>query len=269
MSKKRLDCLGWILLLTAFTACAIRNQATVKLPDIPVIYPTIIDFDLPRIDLYSYLEPVALMKTEIPPEPVFDITENFCQHDINHVSSYDPKLFAGNDALLIDLFHLQRGNYCFPLPGAKVISPYAGKRVGHSGIDLKTFANDTIRAAFDGIIRMAKEYEAYGNVIVIRHFNGLETVYSHNSRNLVKHGERVKAGQPIGLVGRTGRATTDHLHFEVRVNGQHFNPELLFDMECQILQNKCLFCTKNKDRIVISSVDPFPYQSFVRLNRID
>lgn len=97
------------------------------------------------------------------------------------------------------------------MPGGKVISGY-GTRGGHSGDDIKTCARDTIRAAFDGVVRMAKPYGAYGNVIVIRHPNGLETVYSHNVKNLVKSGDVVKAGMAIGLTGRTGRATTEHLH---------------------------------------------------------
>lgn len=133
---------------------------------------------------------------------------------------------------------------CFPLPGAKVISPYAGRRKHHSGVDLKTCANDTIISAFDGIVRLAKPYYAYGNVIVVRHYNGLETVYSHNSKNLVKPGDYVKAGQPIALTGRTGRATTEHLHFEVRVNGQHFNPNLVFDLQERKLNNQCLVFTQ-------------------------
>jgi len=95
-------------------------------------------------------------------------------------------------------------------------------------------------SAFDGIVRLAKPYYAYGNVIVVRHYNGLETVYSHNSKNLVKPGDYVKAGQPIALTGRTGRATTEHLHFEVRVNGQHFNPNLVFDLQERKL-NRTLF----------------------------
>lgn len=72
-------------------------------------------------------------------------------------------------------------------------------------------------------------YFGYGNCVVIRHANGLETLYSHNSRNLVKVGDKVKAGDPIGLTGRTGRATTEHCHFECRVNGHTFDPALIFD----------------------------------------
>ena len=96
--------------------------------------------------------------------------------------------------------------------------------------------------------------------MVIRHYNGLETVYSHNSKNLVKVGERVKAGDPVGLTGRTGRATTEHLHFEVRINGQHFNPSKVFDMEKHKLQNTCLVATKTGRNIAVKAIDILPHQ---------
>ena len=121
-------------------------------------------------------------------------------------------------------------NWCYPLPGAKVISPY-GARGGrsHSGTDLKTKANDNILAAFDGEVVFSGNYYGYGNLVRIKHANGLETYYSHNSKNLVKQGDRVKAGDVIALTGRTGRATTEHLHFETRINGQHVNSNRFFD----------------------------------------
>ena len=120
--------------------------------------------------------------------------------------------------------------WCYPLAGAKVISPY-GARGGrqHTGTDLKTRPNDEIRAAFDGEVVFSDKYAAYGNLIRIKHANGLETYYSHNSKNLVKVGDRVKAGQVIALTGRTGRATTEHLHFETRVNGRSVNSNKYFD----------------------------------------
>ena len=116
------------------------------------------------------------------------------------------------------------------MPGAKVISPY-GARGGrsHSGTDLKTKPNDNILAAFDGEVVFSGNYYGYGNLVRIKHANGLETYYSHNSKNLVKAGDFVKAGQVIALTGRTGRATTEHLHFETRINGQHVNSTRFFD----------------------------------------
>jgi hypothetical protein len=241
---------------------SVHTSTSGNVSGVSAVFP-VCGIDLPSAHFTFYLPPVALAELEAPASPLFDITEDFCAFDMSHISVSDPKLFKNDKTMLIDLTRIQKENYSFPLPGAKMISSYAGRRKNHSGTDLKTFANDTIRAAFDGIVRMAKPYYAYGNVIVIRHFNGLETVYSHNSRHLIKQGEYVKAGTPIALVGRTGRATTEHLHFEVRVNGQHFNPELLFDMDTHELQSKCLVCTQGKNRITISSMDPFSTLPFL------
>jgi murein DD-endopeptidase MepM/ murein hydrolase activator NlpD len=121
--------------------------------------------------------------------------------------------------------------WSYPLPGAKVISPY-GSRGGrrHTGVDLKTVNKDNILAAFDGEVVFSGPFSGYGNLIRIRHDNGLETYYSHNSKNLVKVGEQVKAGQVIALTGQTGRASTPHLHFETRVNGKPQNPAKYFDL---------------------------------------
>jgi len=128
-------------------------------------------------------------------------------------------------------------NWCYPLPGAKVISPY-GSRGGrsHSGTDLKTKPNDNILAAFDGEVVFSDNYHGYGNLIRIKHANGLETYYSHNSKNLVKVGDHVKAGDVIALTGRTGRATTEHLHFETRINGQSVNSARFFDHDTHQLR---------------------------------
>ena len=120
--------------------------------------------------------------------------------------------------------------WSYPLPGAKVISPY-GSRGGrrHTGVDLKTVNKDNILAAFDGEVVFSGPFSGYGNLIRIRHDNGLETYYSHNSKILVKVGEQVKAGQVIALTGQTGRASTPHLHFETRIGGQAVNPNRFFD----------------------------------------
>ena len=127
--------------------------------------------------------------------------------------------------------------WCYPLPGAKVISPYGGRR-HHSGSDIKTKANDQILAAFDGEVVFSGKFGGYGNLIRIKHPNGLETYYSHNSKNLVKVGDYVRAGQVIALTGRTGRASTEHLHFETRVNGKHVNSNKYFDHEQHTIRLK-------------------------------
>lgn len=94
----------------------------------------------------------------------------------------------------------------------------------HKGIDINLHKGDPIVAAFDGMVRIAHLKGAYGNVVIIRHYNGLETVYAHLSKIKVKPGQIVLAGQLIGLGGSTGRSSGPHLHFEVRFKGQALNP---------------------------------------------
>ena len=122
-----------------------------------------------------------------------------------------------------------------PTPSRKVTSKF-GRRWGrlHAGIDVKDYTGDTIYAAFDGKARIVK-YNArgYGYYVVLRHPNGLETLYGHLSKQLIKENQIVKAGEPIGLGGNTGRSYGSHLHFETRVLGLPINPALMFDFENQ------------------------------------
>ena len=178
---------------------------------------------------------------------------HFSSMEINHIRVATPGLFTKDESLLLHLDTLTENEYAFPLPGAKVISPY-GTRRGHSGADLKTCAGDTIRAAFSGVVRMSKPYAAYGNVVVIRHSNGLETIYSHNVKNLVQSGDWVLAGQPVALTGRTGRATIEHLHFATRINGQHFNPDLIFNLKEGTLRKECVQCAKKGNGVTVKAI---------------
>lgn len=134
------------------------------------------------------------------------------------------------DSFLVNLKH-----FCMPTT-SKVITSNFGRRWGrmHKGIDVKVYIGDTIRSAFSGKVRIVK-YEAngYGNYVVIRHYNGLETIYGHMSKHLVKENQIVKAGEPIGLGGNTGRSTGSHLHFETRLCGVALNPALMFDFRNQ------------------------------------
>jgi murein DD-endopeptidase MepM/ murein hydrolase activator NlpD len=142
-----------------------------------------------------------------------------------------------SDTTELELIIPETPEFSMPVRDFTVISPYGmrGSRM-HTGIDLKQTPNDTIFAVFDGMIRMAKPYSDYGNLIVIRHPNGLETVYSHLSELFVETFQTVKSGEAIGLAGRTGRATTEHLHFEIRFLYEHFDPEFLIDFENETLR---------------------------------
>ena len=156
----------------------------------------------------------------------------------------DADPFAKSDVYKLDLANIEKERWAYPLPGAKVISPYGGRR-RHAGVDLKTKPNDEIVAAFDGVVTRSSSYYGYGLCIVIKHAWGLETLYSHQSENMVKVGDKVKAGQVIGLTGRTGRATTEHLHFETSFKGRRFNPGIIFDHANRKLQQTTITLRKN------------------------
>lgn len=153
--------------------------------------------------------------------------------------------FVLTNTFQLDLEKIEKGHWAYPLPDAHVISPYGGRR-RHSGVDLKTRPNDEIVAAFDGEVTMSGPYYGYGNCIRIKHAYGFETLYSHQSKNLVKVGDKVKAGQVIGLTGRTGRATTEHLHFEVSFGGRRIDPATVFDHKEHKLKSVTLHLTKGK-----------------------
>ncbi len=127
-------------------------------------------------------------------------------------------------------------NFHMPTPGY-ITSPYGYRkrfRRQHKGVDLKLQIGDTVRAAFDGRVRLTNyERRGYGYYVILRHPNGLETVYGHLSKFLVKPDEYVKAGDPIALGGNTGRSFGAHLHFETRFMGYPINPCAIFDFANQ------------------------------------
>lgn len=143
--------------------------------------------------------------------------------------------YAHRATELPDSFRIDLRHFCMPTPSRTITSNF-GRRWGrmHKGLDIKVYTGDTIRAAFDGKVRMA-QYDAngYGNYVVIRHPNGLETIYGHMSKHLVNENQNVKAGTPIGLGGNTGRSTGSHLHFETRLCGVALDPALMFDFRAQ------------------------------------
>ena len=152
---------------------------------------------------------------------------------------------------LPDSFNINLRHFCMPTT-SRIITSNFGRRWGrmHKGLDVKVYIGDTIRAAFDGKVRIVR-YEAggYGNYVVIRHHNGLETIYGHMSKNLVAEDETVRAGDPIGLGGNTGRSTGSHLHFETRLCGVALNPALLFDFKNQdVTADNYMFRRNTYDR---------------------
>ena len=142
---------------------------------------------------------------------------------------------AYGNAIIPDTYTIDLTGFHMPTPSTKITSPFGPRwRRMHSGLYLKVNSGDTIVAAFDGKVRIVKyERRGYGKYVVIRHDNGLETVYGHLSKQLVEENQLVKAGEVIGLGGNTGRSTGSHLHFETRFLGIAINPIYMFDFPKQ------------------------------------
>lgn len=143
--------------------------------------------------------------------------------------------YAHQASVLPDTFRIDLRGFHMPTT-SRVLTSNFGARWGrqHKGLDIKVYIGDTIRAAFSGKVRIVRyEGKGYGKYVVIRHYNGLETIYGHMSKQLVTEDQEVRAGDPIGLGGNTGRSTGSHLHFETRLCGIALNPALMFDFKNQ------------------------------------
>lgn len=141
----------------------------------------------------------------------------------------------GREAIVPEAYTIDLTGFRMPTPSTRITSPFGPRwRRMHNGIDVKVNTGDTIVSAFDGKVRIVKyERRGYGKYIVIRHSNGLETIYGHLSKQMVEENQVVKAGEPIGLGGNTGRSTGSHLHFETRFLGIAINPAYMFDFPKQ------------------------------------
>lgn len=161
------------------------------------------------------------------------------------------------DSLVIDLT-----GFCMPTENTKVNDIFGyrpRRRRMHYGLDVKVERGDTIRSAFDGKVRyVSYQRRGYGHYVVIRHPNGLETLYAHLTKSLVAENEVVKAGDPIGLGGNTGRSTGTHLHFETRLLGKALNPALMFDFPNQDVTGDTYLYLKPKKKVYDPS-DPDTY----------
>lgn len=179
----------------------------------------------------------------------FDLSDSLYKNIWNNTQiRYADKITSKNDTVVV-LFS-ENDRYQHPFSG-KVISKY-GRRGSrhHSGTDIKLQKGDSVWCAFDGKVRIAKRMNGYGNMVLVRHNNGLETIYAHLSSISVTTDEVVRAGSLIGLGGRTGRATTDHLHFETRLFGQAFDSSVYIDFEAGRLKVDKLFY--NEGRVTTS-----------------
>ena len=147
------------------------------------------------------------------------------------------KVHCYSSSEIPETYKIDLRGFRMPTPSRNITSHFGYRPTFHrmhKGLDIKVYTGDTIVSAFDGKVRMVG-YEAtgYGHYVVIRHRNGLETIYGHLSKSIAQEGEFVKAGQTIGLGGNTGRSFGSHLHFETRIVGVAIDPTLLFDFPNQ------------------------------------
>lgn len=158
--------------------------------------------------------------------------------------SSDPHLLK--DTLWLCLQDDVYTNFVMPVPGVRT-SPY-GPRNGrnHNGLDLDLDTGDTVKTCWSGKVRYAKYNDGgFGNLVIVRHYNGLETFYAHLSKLLVFPNQEVIAGEPIGLGGNTGHSYGSHLHFEIRFFDVPFNPELIIDVKKKKIKTDNLFIHKS------------------------
>lgn len=140
----------------------------------------------------------------------------------------------------------ERGDYFHPFNGP-VTSGFGWRdSTLHNGVDIDLNKGDKVCAAFDGMVRVAMRFGGFGNVVIVRHYNGLETVYAHLSKLKVKPGQVIIAGQVVGLGGSTGHSTGSHLHFEVRFKGVPINPKYLISFKEQKLFCDAITIKKTK-----------------------
>lgn len=177
------------------------------------------------------IDSLALQKQIRAEQSLFPGLDLYPEWDNNYVQAY-------KNAVIPESYTFDLTGFAMPTENTRITDIFGyrpRRRRMHYGLDIKVYVGDTIRAAFDGKVRIVKNQgrRGYGKYIVIRHDNGLETVYGHLSKQIVVENQLVKAGECIGLGGNTGRSTGSHLHFETRFLGIPINPALMFDFEKQ------------------------------------
>lgn len=205
---------------------------------------------------------------ETPIEPVTEDSTQVVEEQENEFQLYLDTVFMGVDTFYWDCKMINSGRfdsksmtdtiriplndsslnglrYCHPFKNY-VTSNFGPRRyIFHYGVDIKVYKGDPICAAFDGVVRITKyDRRGFGNVVVIRHPFGLETIYGHLSKIMVVPMQKVKAGDIIGLGGNSGRSTGSHLHFEIRYRGEPFDPNYFIDFNEYQLKTDTLVLTR-------------------------
>ncbi len=171
--------------------------------------------------------------SEIPDSTLvlFPSHDLYSTWDTNTVHPYNFYESFKQDSVVLNLTQAGDGGFAMPIKGL-ITSEFGWRRYRpHYGTDIDLETGDQVVASFDGMVRIAKYCNGYGNCVILRHNNGLETVYGHLSEILVEPGQVIKAGTLLGLGGNTGRSSGSHLHFELRYLGQALDPQDVIDFD--------------------------------------
>ena len=245
LTDMRYSILGKICL----TAIAITTLAQQAFAQDMLAVQAPLDKQMAKIDSVVLSRLLMAEGYEYPAEDLYPEWSNEYAHKYTNVTM--------PDSLTIDLT-----GFCMPTQSTKITDIFGyrpRRRRIHYGLDIKVERGDTIRAAFDGKVRyVSYQRRGYGYYVVIRHPNGLETLYAHLTKRLVGENEVVSAGDPIGLGGSTGRSSGTHLHFETRLLGKALDPALMFDFPNQDVTGDIYLYTTPKKKVYDPS-DPDTY----------
>ncbi len=186
-------------------------------------------------------EPNCETDDEIPDtlQFLFPSHDLYTNWDVNVAHPYHFNESFREDSVEISLLPDAGSRFSMPFIG-RLTSVFGWRRYQpHYGTDIDLVTGDSVLSVFDGMVRLAKYIHGYGNCVIVRHSNGLETVYAHLSKILVESGQILEAGKILGLGGNTGRSTGSHLHFEVRYLGQAIDTQDLIDFDKNELRSNC------------------------------
>ncbi|MDR0763039.1 MAG: peptidoglycan DD-metalloendopeptidase family protein [Bacteroidales bacterium] len=177
-------------------------------------------------------------------DEIESIVESYLSFDDKTIH-YSPRFDASKKKDTTLIYLLDSGDYVHPF--CNIVTSRFGprRRRYHYGTDVDLNTGDTVRSAFDGTVRIAKYNRSYGYLVIVRHYNGLETYYAHLSKLLVQPDTKIKAGEPIGLGGNTGRSRGSHLHWEIRYLGAPLNPEMVVDFANCRLKSDTLYLSRS------------------------
>jgi murein DD-endopeptidase MepM/ murein hydrolase activator NlpD len=255
--------------LSPKAAAIVASIGEMSEPELVLIMDSLLDAKAPEKELIKVIQEEIrdMQSTFVKNDPsafeFYPANRFYGSWDTRHLFPYSDSLYKSDTLTALDLSPGISGEFYFPFNGPITSSFGWRDSAYHRGIDIDLNYKDTVRASFAGMVRFAGKMGGYGNVIIIRHYNGLETVYGHLARLKVKAGDIVNSGQLIGLGGSTGHSTGTHLHFELRFRGVAFDPAYVIDLKTQQLSTEKFALYRTRQGFAVRP-DGLEYHTVVR-----